>query len=109
MFGIGFSEMILIGVIALIFIGPQQLPGLARTIGRALNELKRASEDLTGQFFDARDNVGRDIRNTVGQIKTEPDPHSAQAPLTQNSVGGSRTSDLKKNLNASIKDLTKKS
>ena len=51
MFNLGFSELILIAIIALIFIGPKQLPEIARTIGRALNELKRASNDLTSNIL----------------------------------------------------------
>ena len=50
MFNIGFSEMILIAVLALVFIGPKQLPEIARTVGRFLNEMKRASSSLTGDF-----------------------------------------------------------
>lgn len=46
MFNVGFTELLLVGVIALIFIGPQQLPELARTIGRLLNEFKRATSDI---------------------------------------------------------------
>jgi sec-independent protein translocase protein TatB len=47
MFNLGLTEMILIGIIALIFIGPKQLPEIARTVGRMLNELKRATDDIT--------------------------------------------------------------
>jgi Tat protein translocase TatB subunit len=46
MFNLGFSELILLGVIALVFIGPDQLPELARVIGRLLNEWKRATSDF---------------------------------------------------------------
>lgn len=46
MFNVGFTELLLLGVIALIFIGPDQLPEVARTIGRLLNEWKRATSDL---------------------------------------------------------------
>ncbi len=46
MFNLGFSELILLGLIALIFIGPHQLPEVARTIGRLLNEWKRATSDF---------------------------------------------------------------
>ncbi|MGE3973061.1 MAG: Sec-independent protein translocase protein TatB [Bdellovibrionales bacterium] len=53
MFNIGFSELVVIGVIALIFIGPKQLPELARTMGRFLNELKRASDEALGSFREA--------------------------------------------------------
>lgn len=47
MFNLGFSELVLIAIIALIFIGPKQLPEIARTLGRTLNELKRATEDFS--------------------------------------------------------------
>lgn len=52
MFNLGFSELILLGVIALIFIGPDQLPDLARTLGRLLNEFKRASSDFQSSLTD---------------------------------------------------------
>ena len=41
-----FGELIFVGIIALIFIGPKQLPEIARTLGRVLAELKRATGDL---------------------------------------------------------------
>lgn len=46
MFGLGMSEIIFLAVLALIVIGPKELPELARTIGRFLNELKRSTNVL---------------------------------------------------------------
>jgi sec-independent protein translocase protein TatB len=54
MFNLGLSEMILIAIIALIFIGPKQLPEIARTVGRMLNELKRATDDLTSSITNPK-------------------------------------------------------
>ncbi len=47
MFGsIGFSELLVILVVALIFIGPQKLPELAKSLGRGLTEFRRAANDI---------------------------------------------------------------
>ena len=46
MFGIGMPELILIFVLALLIFGPKQLPEIGKQLGRALGELRRASEDL---------------------------------------------------------------
>jgi sec-independent protein translocase protein TatB len=46
MFGIGMPEMILIAAIALIVIGPKKLPDLAKSLGRAFGEFRRATSEL---------------------------------------------------------------
>ena len=46
MFGIGFPEMILIMALALIVIGPDKLPDLARTVAKTLMDLKKTAEGL---------------------------------------------------------------
>ena len=46
MFGIGFPELVLILAVALIVLGPQRLPEVARMLGRAYGQLRRASEEF---------------------------------------------------------------
>ena len=46
MFGIGMPELILILAIALIVIGPKKLPDLAKSLGRAMREFKKATSEL---------------------------------------------------------------
>lgn len=50
MFGFSLPEIIFLAVLALVVIGPKQLPEVARTLGRFLNELRRASSSLTDEF-----------------------------------------------------------
>ena len=46
MLGIGMQEIIIILIVALIIIGPKKLPDLARALGRAMGEFRRAADDL---------------------------------------------------------------
>src|SRR5689334_1298593 len=60
MFGIGMTELIIIMVIALIVIGPQKLPELARSPGKGLAEFKRATEDFKHTIDQETTNAERD-------------------------------------------------
>ncbi|HXH74505.1 MAG TPA: twin-arginine translocase TatA/TatE family subunit [Bacteriovoracaceae bacterium] len=52
MFGLGFGELVLILLIALIFIGPKKLPELAKGLGQGMREFQKAAKELTGQLQD---------------------------------------------------------
>ena len=52
LFGIGPGELLLILVLAFIIFGPRQLPEIGRTLGKTMRELRKVSDDLTGQFRD---------------------------------------------------------
>jgi sec-independent protein translocase protein TatA len=51
-FGLGFGELILIFLIALIFIGPKKLPELAKGLGQGIKEFQKAAKGLTDQMND---------------------------------------------------------
>jgi sec-independent protein translocase protein TatB len=53
MFDIGWSELIVIGVVALIAIGPRELPGVLRSVGQWIGKIKRMASDFQGQFQEA--------------------------------------------------------
>lgn len=74
MFGIGMPELILILAIALIVLGPKKLPDLAKSMGRALREFKKATsefkesiavDDELSDVKKAFDNINKDIKETI--------------------------------------------
>ncbi len=69
MFGIGMPEMLLILAIALIVIGPKKLPDLAKSLGRAFAEFKRATSELKESF--EIDSELKDIKTTFNDMSNE--------------------------------------
>ena len=86
MFGIGLPEMIIIAVVALIFIGPDKLPGVLRSIGKGLVELKRATSDVRSTVQDEMQKIeeeielkevresAQDFKNEFGGVANKVDP-----------------------------------
>ena len=53
MFDIGWSELVVIGVVALIAIGPKELPGVLRAVGQWMGKIRRMASEFQGQFQEA--------------------------------------------------------
>ncbi len=62
---ISFSEIIVIFLVALVLFGPEQLPVLARSLGKIVGELKRGSDSVRREFYNSvykpADEVRRDL------------------------------------------------
>ena len=69
MFGIGVPELLLLLAIALIVIGPKKLPDLAKSMGRAMREFKKA----TGEIKDSlsMDTDLNDVKETIDDLKDD--------------------------------------
>ncbi|MGA2586626.1 MAG: TatA/E family twin arginine-targeting protein translocase [Candidatus Aminicenantales bacterium] len=66
MFGLGLPELILIFAIALIVFGPKKLPEVGRSIGKAIREFKRTTEDIKGKFEEQINaEEFKDIQNDI--------------------------------------------
>ncbi|MCJ8143173.1 Sec-independent protein translocase protein TatB [Ancylobacter sp. A5.8] len=53
MFDIGWSEFLVVGIVALVVIGPKELPGVLRTVGKSVGKLRRMAGEFQGQFQEA--------------------------------------------------------
>ena len=85
MFGIGMTELIVILGVALIVFGPTRLPELARSLGRAMNEFRRASTDLRQTFHEAVEDPKPERpapAPVIAPPSAEPVAAAAQAPTT---------------------------
>jgi sec-independent protein translocase protein TatB len=80
MFGIGMTELLVILAVALIVFGPTKLPELARSLGRAMNEFRRASTDLRQTFREAVDDPpATEPKSSVPPAIAPPEP-TAETP-----------------------------
>ena len=76
MFGVGLPEMMIIAVVALVFIGPDKLPGVLRSIGKGLVQLKRATSDVRSTVQDEMHKIEdeielKDVRESAQSISNE--------------------------------------
>jgi sec-independent protein translocase protein TatA len=74
--GVGPAELLLIFIIALIVFGPGKLPELARTLGKAVRELRRMSLEVTAEFAkELRDveAITEEVKETTETIKQAAD------------------------------------
>lgn len=72
MFDIGWSELVVIGVVALIAIGPKELPGVLRMIGQWMGKLRRMASEFQGQFNDAmREAEMDDLKKQVDELNAK--------------------------------------
>ncbi|SDW25898.1 Sec-independent protein translocase protein TatB [Litoreibacter albidus] len=66
MFDIGMTELLVIGLVALIVVGPKDLPGMFRTLGQFTAKAKRMAREFSRAMEDAADEAGvKDVANTV--------------------------------------------
>ena len=71
MLDIGWSELLLIGVVALIVVGPKELPVLLRTIGRYVGMVKRQAGEFRAQFDEAiRESEFQEFRDEMESLKS---------------------------------------
>ena len=98
---IGMPEMLVILVIALVVFGPRKLPELGRSLGKSLNEFKKASNDLRSTLEDEirveeqkdqRAKIEAEQTSAVAAAQTSPvEPAQTPAPAEDTTPTVSRT------------------
>lgn len=88
MFGLGFPELILIFIVALLIFGPKKLPDLGRSVGRALSEFKKASDDFQStmreEMQDVKKNAGLDeIKKLEEEIRRGEEAKKPAPPASE--------------------------
>src|SRR3954468_4178499 len=70
MFDIGWSELLVIGVVALIAIGPKELPGVLRMVGQWMGKARRMASEFHGQFQEAmREAEMADLKKSFDEVR----------------------------------------
>ena len=75
MFGLGAGEIALIVVVAIIFIGPQKIPELAKSLGKGMREVRKAADEFK-----------REMERVDDDIRTELNPPRPAGPLRPSSA-----------------------
>src|SRR5512138_886584 len=69
MFDIGWGELVVIGIVALIAIGPKELPTVLRTVGQYMGKVRRMASEFQSQFQEAmREAEMADIKKSVDEM-----------------------------------------
>lgn len=96
MFGIGSTELLLILGIALLVIGPKKLPQMARSLGKAMGEFKRVSNDVKRTIDAEVDRVERQERTTRAKAELKPEdaaPKTSETPTKEESTPKAATAE----------------
>jgi sec-independent protein translocase protein TatB len=93
MFDIGWSELLLIGAVALVVIGPKDLPKALRAIGQATAKIRQMASEFQGTFNEAMreaelDTIKRDIQGMADTAKSATDFSFNPVETARNEIRG---------------------
>jgi sec-independent protein translocase protein TatB len=84
MFEIGWGELLLIGVVALLVIGPKELPTVFRTLGQWTNKLRRMASEFQSQFHEAmREAEMGDLKKQVDDMTSQAQSYASFDPVAE--------------------------
>jgi len=82
MFNIGWSELLIIGIVALVVIGPKELPGALRTLGQWMTKVRRMASEFQNQFHEAmREAELADLKKEVDEMTAKAQSYAHFDPV----------------------------
>ena len=69
LFGVSAGEVFLIFLVILMLFGAKKIPELARSLGKGMNEFKKAADDLKQEFQESTDGITDDLKIIENEIK----------------------------------------
>lgn len=82
MFDIGWSELLVIAVVAIVVVGPKDLPKLMRSFGHYAGKLRRAASDFQRQFEEAmRESEVDEVRKAIESVRDQTPSLDLKAPI----------------------------
>lgn len=88
MFDVGFSELLLLGVVALVVLGPEKLPHAARMAGAWLGKIKRAVVDIQAEIEKevSAAELKQRMNDEIAKLKALSDPIEEEIKAVENSI-----------------------
>ncbi|HOW57577.1 MAG TPA: Sec-independent protein translocase protein TatB [Smithellaceae bacterium] len=83
MFGIGWQELIIIAIIALIVVGPKKLPDLAKSLGRGYSEFRKATDGVTEEIKESLKDGTRSNDENLENVILSDSNDTEIKPLSQ--------------------------
>ena len=106
MFDIGWSELVVIAVVALIAIGPKELPGVLRMVGQWMGKARKMAGEFQGQFQEAmREAEMADLKKSFDEVKdvaTGMSPGNVMTSLQKDVSDSLRLPDLDKPVDSQV-------
>ncbi len=115
MLDLGWTELLVIGIVALIVVGPKDLPGMFRTVGNFVGKAKRMARDFSQAMNDAADDAGvRDVSDTLRKASNPvgsamDEAKKATSTFTQDTMAGPKKSAMSEERAADAEKIRKKS
>ena len=93
MFGLGGGELLLLGIIALVFIGPKKLPELARGLGKGIREFQKAKNEILDSTSEEEDRKINPSSSSLSESDSQQQPSATVEVVNENEDPGSKNSE----------------